>query len=155
MSVPLNFKRISIVRISTSSLQFTHPEYSVIKVALVCVLIAVASLALILPLTSGRGPGHVSVELHAVLTVVTPDHNKLVNIFKIIFLFLHSVVFTFTLAMNHARNILVLLLLCHASVSMTIARTGASHHHVIDGVVILLLDVNSIGILKILISKSV
>ena len=53
-----------------------YRKYSRVKIAFVRMFIAVAFLAFILLLTSGRSPGQVLVEVHAVLTVV-PSANKM------------------------------------------------------------------------------
>ena len=50
-----------------------YRENSVVKVALVCVIVANASLAFISLLPKGRTPRPVVVEIHAVFAILTPE----------------------------------------------------------------------------------
>ena len=51
----------------------THCEHSGVVFTLVSVVVAVTFLALIFHLASGRPPGHVLVEILALLTVIPPE----------------------------------------------------------------------------------
>jgi hypothetical protein len=99
----------------------TCRENSVVKVTLVRVIIADAFLAFISPFPKSRTPRPVMVEWLAVLTILT-----------------HGVVFTLAGAMHHARYILMLWACRNALASVPVTRAGASYHHAVDGIVVLL-----------------
>ena len=66
-----------------------------------------------------------------------------------------GVVVALALAVHHARYVLVLLLLGNAPGGVAVAGAGAPHHHVVDGVVILLPDVDGVRLLQVLVAQRV
>lgn len=93
-----------------------------IKMTLVRMLIAITTLASVCLTTNSRPPGQIMVEIFTLLAIETL-----------------GVVGTLATTVNHVRP-LVYTRQRQTTRSMAVTRAGTSHHHVINGVVVLVLD---------------